>query len=260
MKIVVIGGTGLVGTKVVMRLAANGHEAVAAAPKTGVDTINGRGLAEVLTSAQVIVDVTNSPSFENQAVMDFFATSTNNLLKYGAAAGVRHFVVLSVVGSDRLSESPYIRGKLVQERLIKESGLPYSIVHATQFFEFIKTIADLSTKGDQVHVAPVLIQPMACDDVAEAVATISRSKPLNGVVEFGGPEQFRLEELIHLALSAIGDPRKVVADPNALYYGAHLSERTLIPGDDARLGSMRFKDWIALGNLQKEVTGQFSAT
>jgi uncharacterized protein YbjT (DUF2867 family) len=250
MKIVVIGGTGLVGSKVVGCLTAHGHEAVAASPNTGVNTITGRGLAEVLNAAQVIVDVTNSPSFENQAVMDFFTTSTGNLVKYGAAAGVRHLVALSVVGSDRLSESPYIRAKIVQEQLIRESGLPFSIVHATQFFEFIKTIADISTQANQVHVAPVLIQPMAADDVAKAVAKIAVGTPLNGVVEVGGPDKFRLDELIRLTLSRIGDSREVVTDPNAPYYGARVSERTLVPEDDAKLGEIQLEDWIAQGNLQ----------
>jgi uncharacterized protein YbjT (DUF2867 family) len=229
MKIVVIGGTGLVGSKVVGCLTAHGHEAVAASPNTGVNTITGRGLAEVLNAAQVIVDVTNSPSFENQAVMDFFTTSTGNLVKYGAAAGVRHLVALSVVGSDRLSESPYIRAKIVQEQLIRKSGLPFSIVHATQFFEFIKTIADISTK---------------------AVAKIAVGTPLNGVVEVGGPDKFRLDELIRLTLSRIGDSREVVTDPNAPYYGARVSERTLVPEDDAKLGEIQLEDWIAQGNLQ----------
>jgi uncharacterized protein YbjT (DUF2867 family) len=250
MKIVVIGGTGLVGSKVVGCLTAHGHEAVAASPNTGVNTITGRGLAEVLNAAQVIVDVTNSPSFENQAVMDFFTTSTGNLVKYGAAAGVRHLVALSVVGSDRLSESPYIRAKIVQEQLIRKSGLPFSIVHATQFFEFIKTIADISTQANQVHVAPVLIQPMAADDVAKAVAKIAVGTPLNGVVEVGGPDKFRLDELIRLTLSRIGDSREVVTDPNAPYYGARVSERTLVPEDDAKLGEIQLEDWIAQGNLQ----------
>jgi uncharacterized protein YbjT (DUF2867 family) len=245
MKIVVIGGTGLVGTKVVSHLRAFGHEAVAASPNTGVNTMTGQGLADVLSAARVIIDVTNPPSFEDKAVMDFFKTSTGNVLKYGAAAGVRHIVTLSVVGADRLSESPYIQGKLVQEQLIKESELPYSIVHATQFFEFLKTIADISTQGNQVHLAPVLMQPMAADEVAKALATVSIGAPVNGVIEFGGPEKFRLDELIRLYLSAIGDSRQVVLDPTSPYYGAHVKERTLIPEDDASLGSVRFEDWLS---------------
>jgi uncharacterized protein YbjT (DUF2867 family) len=244
MKIVVIGGTGLIGSKLVSKLTQHGHEAVAASPNTGVNTLTGQGLAEVLKGAQVIVDVSNSPSWEEQAVMDFFKTSTNNLLKYGVAAGVGHLVALSVVGTDRLTESPYFRAKIAQEKLIKESGLPYSIVHATQFFEFAKGIADFSTQGNQVHLPPVLIQPMASDDVARAVGRVSVGTPVNGVVEVGGPEKFRLDELIRLCLSALRDTREVVTDPNALYYGVHVSERTLVPEDDAKLGDIRFEDWL----------------
>ncbi len=251
MKIVVIGGTGLIGSKLVSKLKEHGHEAVAASPNTGVNTLTGQGLAEVLKGAQVIVDVSNSPSWEEQAVMDFFKTSTNNLLKYGVAAGVGHLVALSVVGTDRLTESPYFRAKIAQEKLIKESGLPYSIVHATQFFEFAKGIADFSTQGTQVHLPPVLIQPMASDDVAKAVGRVSVGAPVNGTVEVGGPEKFRLDELIRLCLSALRDPREVVTDPNALYYGVHVSERTLVPEDDAKLGEIRFKDWLAQGSLKK---------
>ena len=251
MKIVVIGGTGLIGSKVVSRLAEQGHEAVAAAPTTGVNTLTGEGLAAVLKGAQVIVDVSNSPSFEERAVMDFFTTSTNNLLKHGVAAGVGHLAALSVVGTDRLSESPYFRAKIVQEKLIKESSLPYSIIHAPQFFEFVKGIADFSTQGNQVHVAPVLIQPMAADDVAKAVARVSVGTPVNGIIEVAGPEKFRLDELVRRCLSALGDSREVVADPHALYSGARLSERTLVPEDDAKLGEIRFEDWLAQGSLKK---------
>jgi uncharacterized protein YbjT (DUF2867 family) len=251
MKIVVIGGTGLVGKKLMSKLTEQGHEAVAASPNTGVNTLTGQGLAEVLKGAQVIVDVSNSPSWEEQAVMNFFTTSTNNLLKYGVAAGVGHLVALSVVGTDRLTESPYFRAKIAQEKLIKESGLPYSIVHATQFFEFVKGIADFSTQGNQVHLAPVLIQPMASDDVANAVGRVAVGTPVTGIVEVGGPEKFRLDELIRLGLSALGDAREVVSDPNALYYGVRVSERTLVPEDEAKLGEIRFKDWLAQGNLKK---------
>ena len=251
MKIVVIGGTGLIGSKVVSKLAEHGHEAVAAAPSTGVNTLTGQGLAEVLKGAQVMVDVSNSPSFEEKPVMDFFKTSTSNLLKYGVAAGVGHLAALSVVGTERLSESPYFRAKMVQENLIKESSLPYSIIRAPQFFEFVKSIADFSTQGNQVHLAPVLIQPMAAEDVAGAVARISVGTPVKGMVEIGGPEKFRLIELIRLCLRAIGDSREVVADPNALYSDAHLSERTLVPEDDAQLGEIRFEDWLAKGGVKK---------
>jgi uncharacterized protein YbjT (DUF2867 family) len=251
MKIVVIGGTGLIGSKLVSKLTEHGHQAVAASPNTGVNTLTGQGLAEALKGAQVIVDVSNSPSWEEQAVMNFFKTSTNNLLKYGVAAGVGHLVALSVVGTDRLTESPYFRAKIAQETLIKESGLPYSIVRATQFFEFVKGIADFSTRGNQVHLAPVLIQPMASDDVAKAVGRVSVGAPVNGIVEVAGPEKFRLDELIRLGLSALDDAREVVTDPNALYYGVHVSERTLVPENDAKLGESRFKDWLAQGSLKK---------
>lgn len=251
MKIVVIGGTGLIGTKLVSKLNQGGHEVVAASPSTGVNTITGQGLAEALKGAQVIVDVTNSPSWEEQAVLDFFTTSTQNIIKYGAAAGVGHLAALSVVGTDRLSESAFFRAKIAQEKLIKESSLPYSIIHAPQFFEFVKGIADFSTQGNEVHLAPVLIQPMAADDVATAVGRVSVGTPVNGIVEVGGPEKFRLDKLIRLCLNALGDSREVVVDPNALYSGARLSERTLVPEDDAKLGEIRFQDWIAQGNLKK---------
>jgi uncharacterized protein YbjT (DUF2867 family) len=251
MKIVVIGGTGLIGKKLVSKLNQPDHEVVAASPSTGVNTITCEGLAEALKGAQVIIDVTNSPSWEEQAVLDFFTTSTRNLLKYGADAGVGHLVALSVVGTDRLADSAFFRAKIAQEKLIRESNLPYSIVHASQFFEFVKGIADLSTQGNEVHLAPVLIQPMAADDVATAVGRVSLGKPVNGMVEVGGPEKFRLDELIRLYLNALGDSREIVIDPNALYSGARLSERTLVPEDGAKLGEIRFEDWIAQGNLKK---------
>src|SRR5216110_2982349 len=233
MKIVVIGGTGLIGSKLVKKLREHGHEAVAAAPNTGVNTLTGEGLAEVLKGAAVVVDVSNSPSWEDAAVLKFFETSTRNLLTYEAAAGVGHHVALSVVGTDRLSESGYFRAKIAQERLIKESPIPYSIVHATQFFEFVKGIADISMVGDKVHVPPVLFQPMAADDVASAVGRIAVGQPVNGVVEVGGPEQFRIDELVRRRLATLKDPREVVADPNALYSGARVNDRTLVPGNNA---------------------------
>jgi uncharacterized protein YbjT (DUF2867 family) len=244
-KIVVIGGTGLIGSKVVEKLRAHGHEAVAAAPNTGVNTLTGEGLAEVLKGASVVVDVSNSPSWEDNAVLKFFETSTRNLLAYEAAAGVGHHVALSVVGTERLLESGYFRAKIAQENLIKDSSIPYSIVRATQFFEFIKGIADLSTDGNTVRLPSDLIQPMADDDVARAVCRVALGSPLNGTVEVGGPEQFHLDELVRRGLAARKDPREVVADSQARYYGIKLSETTLIPGRGARLGETRFETWLS---------------
>ena len=244
MKIVVIGGTGLIGSKSIAKLSALGHEAVAAAPNTGVNTLTGEGLAEVLKGAQVVVDVSNSPSFEDVAVMNFFQTSTRNLLSYEAAAGVGHHVALSVVGTERLPESGYLRAKVAQEKLIKEGSIPYSIIHATQFFEFVNRIADEATTGNTVRLPPVLFQPMAAEDVAAAVCTVATGSPLNGIVEIGGPEQFRFDELIRKALRAHNDPREVIADPRARYFGTELSERSLVPGDGAKLGETRFEDWL----------------
>lgn len=245
MRIVVIGGSGLIGSKLVTKLGEQGHEAVAASPNSGVNTLTGEGLAEVLKGASVVVDVSNSPSWEDAAVMEFFKTSTSNLLTYEAAAGVGHHVALSVVGSERLIESGYFRAKIAQENLIKGSSIPYSIVRATQFFEFVKGIADISTEGNQVRLPLALIQPMAADDVASAVGRIALGAPRNGTVEVGGPEQFRLDKLVRRGLAARKDPREVVADPQARYYGAELSERTLLPGDDAQLGETRFEDWLS---------------
>src|SRR5689334_21817432 len=217
MKIVVIGGTGLIGSKLVTKLREHGDEAVAAAPNTGINTLTGEGLAEVLRGASVVVDVSNAPSWEDAAVLNFFETSTRNLLTYEKAAGVGHHVALSVVGTDRLSESGYFRAKIAQEKLIKESPIPYTIVHATQFFEFLKGLADISMVGDKVHLPHVLFQPMAADDVASEVAKVAVSPPVNGIVEIGGPEQFRLDELVRKQLAALKDPREVVPDPEARY-------------------------------------------
>src|SRR6266702_3247126 len=244
MKIVVIGGTGLIGSKLVNKLREHGHEAVAAAPNTGVNTLTGEGLAEVMKGASVVVDVSNSPSWENAAVLKFFETSTHNLLTHEAAAGVGHHVALSVVGTDRLSESGYFRGKIAQEKLIKESSIPYSIVHATQFFEFLKGLADISMVGDKVHLPPVLFQPMSADDVASAVGRIAVNPPVNGTLEIGGPEQFRVDELVRRRLAALKDPREVIADQDARYSGAKLREKTLLPGNNARLGETRFETWL----------------
>jgi len=245
MKLVVIGGTGLIGSKLVNKLRQHGHEAVAAAPNTGVNTLTGEGLAEVLKGASVVVDVSNSPSWDDAAVLKFFETSTRNLLTYEAAAGVGHHVALSVVGTQLLSESGYFRAKIAQEQLINESPIPYTIVHATQFFEFLKGLADVSIVGGKVHLPPVLFQPMAADDVATAVARIAVGPPVNGIVEIGGPEQFRLDELVRRRLASLNDPREVIADPKALYSGATISERTLVPGNNARLGETHFETWLA---------------
>jgi uncharacterized protein YbjT (DUF2867 family) len=244
-KVVVIGGTGLIGSKLVAKLGAHGHEAVPAAPNTGVNTLTGEGLAKVLDGAATVVDVSNSPSFADDAVLEFFRTSTTNLLGYSAKAGVGHYVALSVVGTERLTESGYFRAKMVQEQLIRESDQPFSIVRATQFFEFVKAIADLSTIDGEVHLPPVLIQPMAAADVAAAVGRVTAGEPLNGIREVGGPEQFRLDELVRRDLAATGDPREVVVDEQARYSGARLSERTLVPGPDAQLGEITFDMWLA---------------
>lgn len=244
MKIVVIGGTGLIGSKLVNKLREQGHDAIAAAPNTGVNTLTGEGLAEALKGASVVVDVSNSPSWDDAAVLNFFETSTRNLLTHEATAGVGHHVALSVVGTDRLAESGYFRAKIAQEKLIKSSSIPYSIVHATQFFEFLKGLADISMDGNKVHLPPVLFQPMAAEDVASGVATIALSKPINGTVEIGGPEEFRLDDLVRRRLAALKDPREVIADPRALYSGAKVSERTLVPGNNARLGKTSFETWL----------------
>ncbi|MEV0738034.1 SDR family oxidoreductase [Streptomyces sp. NPDC050549] len=244
MKVVVIGGTGLIGSKVVAGLAAHGHDVVAAAPSTGVNTLTGKGLAEVLKGASVVVDVSNSPSFEDQAVMDFFRASTTNLLKAETEAGVAHHVALSVVGTERLQGSGYFRAKQVQEDLIKASGNPYSIVHATQFFEFAKGLADGVTEGDTVHLPDARIRPIVSDDVAEAVVRTAVGDPVGGVVEVAGPEAFQLEEFIRMGLTAQDDPRKIVTDPQAMYWGAELEENTLLPGPDAHIAGTRFADWL----------------
>jgi len=273
--IVVFGGTGLIGSKVVEILRAHGHpgrgdverglvdasdeadlrfwpegvcsdwiNAVAAAPDTGVNTLTGDGLADALKGASVAVDVTNSPSWEDDAVMRFFETSTRNLLAYEAAAGVTHHIALSVVGSERLLESGYFRAKIAQEELIKSSSIPYSIVRATQFFEFIEGIAGFSTEGNTVRLPPVLIQPMAAEDVAAAVCRVALGSPVNGAIEIGGPEQFRLDELVRRRLAALHDPREVISDPRGRYYGIQVSERSLVPENDAQLGETRFEDWL----------------
>ena len=256
MKIVVIGGTGLIGAKVVTNLNQQGHEAVAASPSRGVNTITGEGVAAAMEGASVVVDVSNSPSFEYGAALEFFQTSTRNLQAAEATAGVGHHVALSVVGTDRLTESGYFRAKIAQEALIKASSIPYSIVRATQFFEFIKSIADGATDGNTIRLAPVLFQPVASDDVATAVARTAVGAPVNGVIEVGGPEQFRFDELMRHFLASRNDPRQVVADPEALYFGAVLAERTLVPEEDAMIGETRLDDWLSQSATGKEVTAQ----
>jgi uncharacterized protein YbjT (DUF2867 family) len=244
MRIVVIGGHGRIGSKVVDRLDEHGHDAVAADLKTGVNTLTGEGLAEALDGADVVVDVSNSPSFEDEAVLEFFRTSTGNIVAAEKAAGVRHHVALSVVGADRLPDSGYLRAKVVQEQLIEDSSVPYTIVRATQFFEFVDAIADAATEGDTVRLPSALIQPMAADDVARAVSRIAMGAPVDGIVEIGGPEAFRFDKLISYGLIARNDPRHVIADPDAPYFGTKLADTSLIPGDGAQLAETRFEDWL----------------
>src|SRR5215831_18648729 len=244
MKIVVMGGSGLIGSKVVTKLRERGHEALAASPTSGVNMVTGQGLAAALEGASVVVDVSNSPSFDGAAALEFFQTSTGNLLAAESAAGVGHHVALSVVGADRLPDSGYMRAKVAQEKLIEDSPIPYSIVHATQFFEFIGRIADDATSGTTVRLAPVLIQPMAAEDVAGALADVVVGPPVNGIIEVAGPQQFRLDELVRSTLRERHDPREVITDPEATYFGAALQERTLVPADDARLAETSFDDWL----------------
>jgi uncharacterized protein YbjT (DUF2867 family) len=250
MKIVVIGGSGLIGSKLVVKLRDQGHEAIAASPSSGVNALTGEGLAEALQGASVVVDVSNSPSWEDAAVLKFFETSTRNLLSHEAVAKVGHHVALSVVGTDRLSESGYFRAKIAQEKLIKNSAIPYSIVHATQFFEFLKGLADISFDGGKVRLPPVLFQPMAAGDVATEVARIAVGPPVNGTVEIAGPAQFRVDELVRQRLASLKDPREVIADPNALYSGAKVSLKTLLPEKTARLGKTHFETWLTKSAAQ----------
>jgi uncharacterized protein YbjT (DUF2867 family) len=244
MKIVVIGGTGLIGSKLVSGLRQKGHEAVAASPNTGVNTLTGAGLAEALAGAQVVVDVSNSPSFEDRAVMEFFQTSGRNLLAAEAAAGVRHHVALSVVGLERLPESGYLRAKLAQENLIKASKIPYSILRSTQFFEFVNAIAQSGTVGQTIRLSPAHLQPVYSDDVVAALLDVTLGAPLNGMVEVAGPERISLDELVRRFLSAKQDPRQVIADVHARYFGAELDDQSLTPGADPRLGQTRFAEWL----------------
>lgn len=254
MKIVVIGGSGLIGTKLVNHLRQRGHEVVSASPASGVNTLTGEGLAQALAGTQVVVDVANSPSFEDAAVLAFFETSGRNLLAAELVAGVQHHVALSVVGTDRLGESGYFRGKIAQEKLIKAGKVPYTIVHSTQFMEFLGGIAQSGTDGQTVRLSPAFVQPIASDDVAAAMADFSLGAPVNGTVEVAGPEKVRLAALVQRFLSASKDPRQVVEDVHARYFGAELQENTLIPGDGARIGATRFEDWFSRSQAKKEKT------
>jgi uncharacterized protein YbjT (DUF2867 family) len=251
MKIVVIGGTGLIGTKLVNNLRHRGQEVVAASPKTGVNTFTGEGLAEALRGAEVVVDVANAPSWEDKAVMEFFQTAGRNLLAAEKAADVRHHVALSIVGADRLPASGYLRAKVVQENLIKASGIPFTIVRSTQFFEFAKGIVQSATEGQTVRLSPALFQPIAADDVAAALTGFALAEPLNGTVEIAGPEPIRMDEFARRFLSATRDPRKVATDVHARYFGTELNDQSLTPGDNARLGPTHFEEWLSRATARK---------
>jgi len=244
LKIVVLGGTGLIGSKVVSFLREQGHEAVAASPSRGVNTLTGEGLAEILTGAQVVVDVTNSPSFEDKAVLEFFETSTRHVLAAEAAAGVGHHVALSIVGIERLPDSGYFRAKVAQEALIKASSIPFSIVRATQFFEFVAGIAHASTAGETVHLPDALLQPIFSEDVAAAIAQAAFSEPLNDTIELGGPEALSMAEVVRQYLTAQGDTRTIVSDAQGRYFGAALSERSLVPEENSLRGTLTFPEWL----------------
>ena len=250
MKIVVIGGSGLIGSKLVNRLRQQGHEVLAASPSVGVNTITGEGLAEALAGAEVVVDVANSPSFEDRAVMEFFEQSGHNLLAAEAVAGVKHHIALSVVGTDRLQQSGYFRAKQVQENLIKQSGIPYTIVHSTQFLEFLSGIAAAATEGNNVRLSPAAIQPISSEDVADVMAEVTLGAPRNGILEIAGPEKFSLSDLVQQYLTKNQDPRQVVADAHARYYGAEINDQSLVPGSNPRLGKVTFETWYA-SQLQK---------
>src|SRR5713226_3266655 len=250
MKIVIIGGSGLIGKKLVNKLSQHGHEVVAASPASGVNTITGEGLAKALAGAQVVVDVANSPSFEDKAVLEFFETSGRNLLAAEATAGVGHHIALSVVGTDRLQASGYFRAKMAQENLIKSSRIPYTIVRATQFFEFVGSIAQSATDGQTVRLPPALMQPIVSDDVAAALANIAVEQPLNGTVDLAGPEPIRMDELVRRFLSANRDARKVTTDVHAGYFGTAVDDQSLTPGNNPRLGPTRFDDWLSRRQAQ----------
>jgi uncharacterized protein YbjT (DUF2867 family) len=252
MKIVVIGGSGLIGSKLVERLRKDGHEPLAASPDSGVDTLTGEGLAEALEGAEVVVDVSNSPVLDDVAVLEFFQTSSRNILAAEGAAGVTHHVVLSIVGTDRVHDSGYYRAKLAQEEAVKAAGVPYTILRATQFFEFIGHIADSNTDGETVLLPPALVQPEAADDVAAELAEVAVSAPVNGIVELAGPERFRLDELARRVLSAKNDPRRVTADVHARYFGAELDDHSLTPGTNPRIAATRFEDWLSQSTVRPE--------
>ncbi|MGA0616965.1 SDR family oxidoreductase [Paracoccus sp. KR1-242] len=245
MKIVVIGGTGLIGSKTVSRLRDKGHEVIAASPNSGVDTITGEGLAEALSGASVVIDLANSPSFEGDAAMEFFRTAGHNLLKAGIEAGVGHHIALSVVGTERLQDSGYFRAKLAQEQLIQASGIPFTIVHSTQFFEFMGAIAKSAAVGDSIRLSPAFIQPIASDDVADVMAETALAQPVNGTIEIAGPEKLRLNEIVAHFLKLTNDPHQVVADPQARYFGVELNDASLVPAGKARIGRIDFEDWLA---------------
>jgi uncharacterized protein YbjT (DUF2867 family) len=245
MKIVIIGGTGLIGSKTVERLRSHGQDVIAASPNTGINTITGEGLADALVGADVVIDLANSPSFEDKAVMDFFETSGRNLLAAGKTAGVKHHIALSVVGTERLQESGYFRAKLAQERLIKASGLPYTIVHSTQFMEFLSGIAQSGTVGDSVHLSPAHVQPIASDDVADAMTDVALTAPINGTIEIAGPERLKLTDLVARYLAGVGDARNVVPDAEARYFGARLEDSSLVSDNNSRLGRITFEQWFA---------------
>jgi uncharacterized protein YbjT (DUF2867 family) len=250
MKIVVIGGTGLIGTKLVKNLSERGHDVLPASPNTGVNTITCEGLAKALDGAEVVVDVANAPVWEDKAVLEFFETSGRNLLAAEAAAGVRHHVALSIVGSERLPDNGYFRAKVAQENLIKASAIPYTILRATQFFEFVGGIAQSATVGEEIRLSPALIQPIASADVAAALADVAVAPPANGTVEIAGPEAMPIDELVRCFLRAMRDTRKVVPDVRARYFGGILSDRTLTPGENPRIGAIRFEDWLGQSTAQ----------
>ncbi|MEQ1953966.1 SDR family oxidoreductase [Mesorhizobium sp. CN2-181] len=251
MKIVVIGGTGLIGSKTVERLRGKGHEVLAASPNSGVNTITGEGLAEALSGTQVVIDLANSPSFEDKAVLEFFQVSGRNLLAAAKAAGVTHHIALSIVGAERLPKSGYMRAKMAQEKLIRASGIPYTIVHSTQFFEFLGGIAQGGTVGNVATISSAYFQPIASDDVADIMADVAISPPLNGVLEIAGPDPVRMSDLVARFLKATNDQRHVTADPHAPYFGTELDDRSLVPGDNPRIGPIRFDEWFSRTPLQR---------